>query len=341
MVRDHIVFATNSPRVREKLLSQGAKLTLDKAIDIARSHELAQIQLKEMTGSKDAPKIDAVNATKRQNAHIYTKTKDHVLIHRECDRCAGSHSPRDACPARGKQCIKCKKYNHFAKACKTKNTAPTKSQRRPVQALVKNNEEEQCELYIDSITTVNANKNNVQAYPDIKVGPSQQTIRFKMDLGAEINGIPNNTFNALFKRVPVAPSTQSITAYGGNALEVRGTCMLECKHDDRSVLLEFHIVKVRAPPILGLSASLDLNLIKLVMGVSKEQTKIDNNSKTMLKEYADVFQGIGEFVGECTFRVNPHPTPVVYPPRRVPIALRARLKEELDRMEDNNIIVKV
>lgn len=54
--------------------------------------------------------------------------------------------------------MKCKKYNHFAKACKTKKTTPTKPQRRPVHALVQNNEEEQYELYIDSITTVNAKK---------------------------------------------------------------------------------------------------------------------------------------------------------------------------------------
>ena len=45
MVRDRIVFATNSPRVREKLLSQGPELTLAKAIDVARSYELAQVQL--------------------------------------------------------------------------------------------------------------------------------------------------------------------------------------------------------------------------------------------------------------------------------------------------------
>lgn len=32
MVTDRIVFAMNSPRVRKKLLSQGAELTLDKAI---------------------------------------------------------------------------------------------------------------------------------------------------------------------------------------------------------------------------------------------------------------------------------------------------------------------
>lgn len=46
MVRDRIVFTTNSPRVREKLLNQGPKLTIEKAIDIARSHELSQVQLK-------------------------------------------------------------------------------------------------------------------------------------------------------------------------------------------------------------------------------------------------------------------------------------------------------
>lgn len=57
-------------------------------------------------------------------------------------------------------------------------------------------------MYIDSITTVNTNKNNVQVYADIKVGPSQQTVRFKIDSGVEINAIPNNTFNALFKECP-------------------------------------------------------------------------------------------------------------------------------------------
>ena len=46
MVRDRIVFATNSPRVREKLLSNVPEL--EKAIDKAHSHELPQAQLKAM-----------------------------------------------------------------------------------------------------------------------------------------------------------------------------------------------------------------------------------------------------------------------------------------------------
>lgn len=48
MFRNHIVFATNSPDIRKKLLSHGAELMLEKDIDIARSHELAKQQLKTM-----------------------------------------------------------------------------------------------------------------------------------------------------------------------------------------------------------------------------------------------------------------------------------------------------
>ena len=35
MIPDRIVFGTNSLKVREKLISKGAKLTLGKAIEIA------------------------------------------------------------------------------------------------------------------------------------------------------------------------------------------------------------------------------------------------------------------------------------------------------------------
>lgn len=51
MIRDRIVFGIQSPKVREKLLNVGSDLTLDKAIDIARSHEIAQAQMKTIDGS--------------------------------------------------------------------------------------------------------------------------------------------------------------------------------------------------------------------------------------------------------------------------------------------------
>lgn len=58
MVWDYIVSATSSPKVWEKLLSQGPELLLDKAINIAHSHELAQRQLKAM--ANDNQQVHAV-----------------------------------------------------------------------------------------------------------------------------------------------------------------------------------------------------------------------------------------------------------------------------------------
>lgn len=190
------------------------------------------------------------------------------------------------------------------------------------------------ELYIDRLTTENAGKDIEQAYAEIKV--ATRNIKFKIDTGAQTNAIPEHMSRRLFKDIALQPATQRITAYGGEQLKVRGTCQLKCKHRDHSVTLEFYIVDTEAPPILGMRASLDLNLIKLILAVTKE-----DEAQSLLEEYADVFQGIGEFPGECCLHVDPNATPVVYPPRRVPIALRDRLKQEFEKMEKNNIICKV
>ena len=73
----------------------------------------------------------------------------------------------------------------------------------------------------------------------------------------------------------------------------------------------------------------------------------DTNEKTTIspqtwqEEYSDVFKGIGEFEGEYSIKVDPTVQPVIHAPRTVPHALRSRLKEELDRMEDISVIAKV
>ena len=37
----------------------------------------------------------------------------------ECNKCGYHHSDQDRCPAKGKLCAKCKKYNRFARLCKS------------------------------------------------------------------------------------------------------------------------------------------------------------------------------------------------------------------------------
>ena len=81
MVRDRIVFATNSHKVREKLLSHGATLDLIKAIDIARSHELAQGQMKAMN-SRAPANVDS------HDIHAVGRAK----MHREAPKYSANYS---------------------------------------------------------------------------------------------------------------------------------------------------------------------------------------------------------------------------------------------------------
>ena len=69
MIRDRIVFCTSSQKVREKLITEGEKLTLDKAIQIAQSYEYSQEQLKTMSTQQDTAAVHQVNhhAPRRSN----------------------------------------------------------------------------------------------------------------------------------------------------------------------------------------------------------------------------------------------------------------------------------
>ena len=68
MIRDRIVFGCSSEKCREKLINEGDKLTMDKAIQIVQNYEYCQKQLSSMTLSgASGSNVDVVNR-RRQNA---------------------------------------------------------------------------------------------------------------------------------------------------------------------------------------------------------------------------------------------------------------------------------
>ena len=121
------------------------------------------------------------------------------------------------------------------------------------------------------------------------------------------------------------------------------------EHKGNFYPVEFQIAEKRdVIPVLGLQTCLELNLIKRVFAVNDtfDDTGTSNlstqqTSEEIIKEYDDVFQGLGCLQGEYHIKTNPNVTPVVHAPRKVPYALRDKLKTELDRMENLGAIEKV
>ena len=60
----------------------------------------------------------------------------------------------------------------------------------------------------------------------------------------------------------------------------------------------------------------------------------------LMRDFEDVFTGLGCLPGEYHIEIDPSIRPVQHTPRRVPVPLKAKLKEKIDEMEKEGIIIQ-
>ena len=65
------------------------------------------------------------------------------------------------------------------------------------------------------------------------------------------------------------------------------------------------------------------------------------SKEKVLKEFANVFEGTGKLQGKYHLELDENATPIVYPPRKVPVAIKERLRNELERLTKMDIIKPV
>ena len=59
-----------------------------------------------------------------------------------------------------------------------------------------------------------------------------------------------------------------------------------------------------------------------------------------MRDFEDVFTGLGCLPGEYHIEIDPNIRPVQHTPRRVPVPLKAKFKEKIDDMEKEGIIIQ-
>ena len=218
MVRDKIVFGTNSSKVRAKLILEGVKLALDKAIQIARNYETSQAQLKSMSAVN---REEHIHSLKQQTQHESNKKETTAQSHPrqtapQCGNCGRWHYRSDKCPAKGQVCHHCKKPNHFAQVCKSKG-------RRTQIHSIDNRDNDHSMSQFESITfeslviaKINQNKPkprkdevfatvgihlNAKPKSQIKASlkyPANTSHKAKIDTGAQGNILPITLYRMMF-----------------------------------------------------------------------------------------------------------------------------------------------
>ena len=345
LVRDRIVSGIREKRVQDRLLRE-TDLTFNKAVDICRAAEQTESHIKLLSNDTKNLEINEIRSNQTRYSKMgqqkkdYSKTsggqhnqeaastsqqgnlmeKGHGKLrynNQNCSRCGYKHKSNN-CPAYGKVCSKCSKLNHFANVCK--NTA---KKINVIDECESDDEEhDSLDRYVLGSVEVNSVKLHCDWFENIKILDCNKTVRFKLATGAHVNVIPKYIFDYLELKNSLKKVNIKISNYGGEPLQVVGSCdLLIVSNNNKKEMLNFIIIKTdhNAAPILGLQSLQKLELIH--RNIDSLVVELDTE-KEILNKYSDLFSGIGKIkMKPCNIKLKENYKAVNIPTRRVPFNL--------------------
>ncbi len=354
LIRDQIVIGVCDAKVQERLL-RDCELTLAKAIQICQAAETTNLQMKTLSleaAGGAAVREQAVSAVKQKaGAGAGAKPKSAQKLRPQnsanvensdvrCPKCGLRHYVSGRCPARGKTCFKCQGTDHFAGVC---SFASTPAQPRPRVNVVAEDEDDADEFFVGAVNTDNSDADSEGEWISALV-VNGSLVPFKLDTGAQVNVLPVKDFNALGKKAKLIKRTVKLRAYTGEPIPTLGVCRAELSCQGKKSQVMFVVVSGDGQPLLGLPTCEKLGLVKRVHVVNKEalNTEVGTGAVSdIVNEYNDVFQGLGCLPVTHKIQLRADAVPVIHAARRVPVALKEPLRQELERMVSLGVAEKV
>ena len=239
LIRDRIVLGIKNEQTTKKLL-RIRDLTLNKCIDICRSKEVTDKQIKSLTEPEE---INQVKSTKEKKQRTFERKKGLQSGKKvSCNFCGYEHPPdKKKCPAWGKVCNRCKERNHFAKKCKKASVYCIES------------EDDYEEISMVKIQAVQ------EKAVFAKMQVLNKAIKFQIDCGASANVLPLK----FAKDVKLAPCTKTLVMWNGTKVKPLGSCTLQVINpkNDGKYQVKFLVVKEDWTPLLGFGAVEEMKLL--------------------------------------------------------------------------------
>jgi len=195
---------------------------------------------------------------------------------------------------------------------------------------------------------------------------NRSIIPFKIDTGANVNIISHKDYEQLCDKPRLKVCKTTVYAYGGDELPVKGQFVADIVHKKNSHKALIVVSSSEVQPILSLDTSETLGLVKRVYQVQRDQIsggkeqsggipkittkessggvpKIEGflTKEKIKKHFPDAFKGLGCLPGEYDMELKEGSVPVVEAGRNQPFGILDDLKQELDRMEEKKVIMKL
>ena len=174
-----------------------------------------------------------------------------------------------------------------------------------------------------------------------------RTVRFQLDCGAECNIIRQED---LPPNASLANTTKLLRMHDGSIMRptglFRGTVVNP--KNSQEYKEDFIVVLGGGISLLGAKTCMRMDLLRVQNeNIVQVHSSAEVSSTTLTKElvlsqFADLFDDkLGQLEGAVKLEVDPDITPVKMPLRRCPVALRDKLKAELERLESIGVLERV
>ncbi|XP_072170543.1 uncharacterized protein [Diadema setosum] len=359
---EQIIASTPIPDFQKDLLTKKAGFTLYEALQLGTTHEASDAHVQALQSLYNEAHVDAMQSSQTQST---------------CKNCGGRHPyGKQHCPAAGVQCHLCKKQGHHTRVClttklskgqghhkaKAQSKGKPKTYRGQKQSAKTGNTkqmhdidhdvEDQPEFEELAFDTIDSGRReSVTTSFKIKLDNRKGThnLTAKVDTRAQANTLPVRTYRRMFPErilpdgtpndLYLSQDSSMLTAYNGTQIQQHGKVTIPCQWNDSPWIdTSFYVVNSEGPVIMGLQSSMAFNLITLHCPINDVPIEDVN---TLLNAFPDQFDTIGNFQGEQHLKTDPNVPSRRDAPRKMPIALKDCVRQELNRMEAQGVIKKM
>ncbi|XP_072152554.1 uncharacterized protein [Bemisia tabaci] len=167
-------------------------------------------------------------------------------------------------------------------------------------------------------------------------------VSMKLDPGSEVNTLPESIFKAILKKtkIPLEKTNEILGGIGHGVARPLGIVRkVDCKTSfDVRGYFDFYVTKDSdTKALLGIEACERLELV--IRRVHSVSTNAEQAA--FVEKNRDVFTGSGKVPGLVSFQVKPNPDFKILPPRRYPIDTSEKLLNKLNKLEKQEIVLKI